>query len=175
MSDHSSQTKQVDVKAAGGPLGFRIIGVLKLTGGLFMFAAWFGMFRLFKNDVTTQLDWMARHLRLDPENHVFHKVVGYVSGIDRKQLHALEAGTFFYAVLHLVEGTGLVMEKDWAGYLMVIATSSLVPFEGYEVIHKFNSLKLFVLIVNLGFVVYVVAKLRQERRDRAVRFPGSRV
>jgi uncharacterized membrane protein (DUF2068 family) len=159
----------------GGLLGFRIIGIIKLIGGVSLLAAWFGMFRFFKSDVTTELDWMARHLRLDPNNHVIHMVVSELSGLDRKKLHAIEAGTFLYALLHLLEGTGLVLERTWAGYLTVIATSWLVPFEIYEVIHRFNALKIFVLIVNLGFVAYVAVKLRQERRAHAERLRAQRV
>ena len=70
--------------------------------------------------------------------------------------------------MHVVEGTGLILERDWAGYLTVIATSALVPFECYEIFQKESNLllKIPVLVVNLGFVVYVVVKLRQERRER---------
>jgi uncharacterized membrane protein (DUF2068 family) len=156
-----------------GPIGFRVIGILKLSGGLLMFAAWLGMFRLFKNGAADDLEWAARHLRLDPDNHYFQKALGWVSGLDRKHLHAIEAGTFFYAMLHIVEGTGLFFERSWAGYLTIIATSSLVPFEVYEIIHKVNPVKIFVLIVNLGFVVYVAIKLRQENRERAARRAGG--
>jgi uncharacterized membrane protein (DUF2068 family) len=146
---------------------------LKLTTGLLLFAAWLGMFRLFKNGVTDELDWAVRHLRLDPDNRVFHRAIDWVSGLDRKHLRAIEAGTFFYALLHVVEGTGLILERSWAGYLTIIATSSLVPFEAYEIYQKVNPLKIFVLIVNLGFVVYLAIKLRQEHRERAAKHGGS--
>jgi uncharacterized membrane protein (DUF2068 family) len=149
-----------------GVTGFRIIGLLKLASGLLLFAAWVGMFRLFHSDLTADVDWFLRHFHLDSDNRVFHMVVAGVAGIDRKTLHAIQAGTFFYALLHVVEGTGLILEQDWAGYLMVIATSALVPFEVYEIVHKANPLKLGVLVVNLGLVAYVVVKLRQERRQR---------
>jgi uncharacterized membrane protein (DUF2068 family) len=150
----------------GGPVGFRIIGGLKLASGLLLLAAGLGMFRLFQYDVGTQLEWVVRHLKLDPDNRVFHMMTDWITGLDRKTLRAIEAGTFFYAALHMVEGGGLILERDWAGYLTIVATSALVPFEVYEVVHKANLLKLFVLIVNLGFVAYVIVKLREERRER---------
>jgi uncharacterized membrane protein (DUF2068 family) len=149
-----------------GMFGLRIIGALKLASGLMLFAAWVGMFRLVHSDLTRDVDWLVRHFRLDSENRVVHLVLIHVAGINRKTLHAIQAGTFFYALLHVVEGTGLILERDWAGYLMVIATSALVPFEVYEIVHKANSLKLAVLVINLALVVYVVVKLRQERRQR---------
>ncbi len=150
----------------GGPFGFRVIGAMKMVTGLGLFAAWFGMFRLFKSDLSTQIDWFVRHFRLDPDNRVFHMVFDWIDGIDPKKVRVIEAGTFFYALLHTIEGTGLLLEKDWAGYLTIIATSSLVPFELYEVYHKVNILKILVLMVNIGFVVYLVVKLRQEHRQK---------
>jgi uncharacterized membrane protein (DUF2068 family) len=158
-----------------GPLGFRIIGALKLTTGLLLFAVWFGMFRLFKHDVADELEWAIGHLRLDPDNRLFHMAVGWISGLDREHLRAIEAGTFFYALLHVVEGTGLILERHWAGYLTIIATSSLIPFEGYEIIRKVNLLKILVLAVNLGFVVYLAVKLRQEHSARRVSPRGAGV
>jgi uncharacterized membrane protein (DUF2068 family) len=162
----TAESSPTSVGAAHGPAGFRVIGALKLASGLMLLAAGLGMFRLFKNDLTAELDWAARHLKLDTDNEVFHLVLRWVGGLDRKHLELIEAGTFFYAVLHIIEGTGLVLERYWAGYLTVIATSALVPFEFYEVVQKVNPLKILVLVVNLGFVVYVVVKLRQEHRER---------
>jgi uncharacterized membrane protein (DUF2068 family) len=149
-----------------GLLGFRIIGALKLSSGLLLFAAWMGMFRLVHSDLSRDLDWLIRHLHLDADNRVVHLVLIQVAGINRKTLHAIQAGTFFYALLHVVEGVGLILERDWAGYLTVIATSALVPVEVYEIIHKPNPLKVAVLVINLALVVYVALKLRQERHQR---------
>lgn len=152
-----------------GPLGFRIIGCLKLAGGLLGFAAWLGMFRLFRSNLTDDLDWAIRHLRLDPENRVFHWLLDLVSRLDRNHLRAIEAGTFFYALLHVIEGIGLILERRWAGYLTIIATSSLIPFEVYEIIRKVNPLKILVLVVNIGFVIYLAYQLYREHQDRAGR------
>ena len=163
MSEHPSPRGA----ESRGPLGFRIIGALKLSTGLLLFGAWLGMFRVFKSDLAVQLEWAIRHLKLDPDNRVFHKAFDFVSGLDRKHLRAIEAGTFFYALLHVVEGTGLVFERSWAGYLTIVATGSLVPFEAYEIYHKVNPLKIFVLAVNIGFVIYLAVKLRQEHREAA--------
>jgi uncharacterized membrane protein (DUF2068 family) len=159
------QSSRADGKGRS-PLGFRIIGALKLSSGVLLFIAWMGMFRLFKNDLTREVEWFVRRLHLDADGRVFHMILVRVAGIDHKTLRAIEAGTFFYALLHVVEGTGLILEREWAGYLTVIATSALVPFEIYEIIRKTNPLKLVVLVVNLGFVGYLVVKLRQEQRQR---------
>jgi hypothetical protein len=44
-------------------------------------------------------------------------------------------------LLEIVEGVGLWLRKRWAEWLTVIATSLLVPFEIYELIHRPSPLK----------------------------------
>ncbi len=95
-----------------------------------------GATRFLAHDPGPKLERVVTHLGLDPQNQIIHAVISELTGIDRTHLRAIEAGTFFYAILHLIEGIGLILEHDWAGYLVVIATSSLIPFEIYEIAKK---------------------------------------
>ena len=56
-----------------GPLGFRIIGCLKLAGGLLGFAAWLGMFRLLRE---ANLRMFARLTSEQWERHGIHSERG---------------------------------------------------------------------------------------------------
>jgi uncharacterized membrane protein (DUF2068 family) len=78
----------------------------------------------------------------------------------------MEAGTFFFSALRLVEGVGLFLERDWAGYLVVFATSSLIPFEIYEIIQKHSVPRIAILIVNIGIVAYLIVQLRKHHTAR---------
>jgi uncharacterized membrane protein (DUF2068 family) len=150
-----------------GYLGYRIIGVFKLASGLLFLAVGIGLFRYLDKDLRGTIHHAISLLRLDPDNRYIHKAINWVSGLDHKHLLEIQAGTFIYAFLHILEGTGLLLRKRWAGFLTVIITGSLIPLEGYEVFEKYNHIKLAVLIVNVGIVVYLVWKLRQETRDNA--------
>ena len=121
-----------------------------------------GVLRFLGHDPGPQLERAVSHLGLDPHNHIIHSVISRLTGIDRTHLRAIEAGTFFYAILHLIEGIGLILERDWAGYLVVIATSSLIPFEIYEILQNTNSLRITLLIVNVAIVIYLIANLRKK-------------
>jgi uncharacterized membrane protein (DUF2068 family) len=81
----------------------------------------------------------------------------------------LGAGTFFYAVLEGAEGIGLLLRRRWAEYLTVVATGLLMPLEVYEIAQKPNAVRVAVLVVNFGILVYLIAKLVQTHRSRAVR------
>jgi uncharacterized membrane protein (DUF2068 family) len=76
-----------------------------------------------------------------------------------KELSALGAG---YAVLFLTEGTGLLFRKRWAEWLTIVATSSLMPFEVYELIKQFTAVRLLALLVNAAVVLYLIYLVRQK-------------
>jgi uncharacterized membrane protein (DUF2068 family) len=154
-------TPSQDGPVGESALGFRLIGGFKLVTGTLLAAAGFGIFRLMNSDLGASLEHLVTRIHLDPDNRLIHEAVSRVGGIDRTHLKAIGAGTFFYALLNLVEGTGLILLKPWAEYLTVIATSSLLPLEIYEVTQKVSALRIGVLVVNALVVVYLVYKLRQ--------------
>jgi uncharacterized membrane protein (DUF2068 family) len=151
----------------GGRLGYRLIGGLKLATGLLLAAAGFGIFKLLKTDLGTTLDHLVRRLHLDPENQVVHEAAARLAGIKPSQLKAIGAGTFFYAFLGMLEGTGLILRKRWASYLTIGITASLLPFEGYELARKVTWVRLVVLVVNLAVLAYLVVMVRREWREGA--------
>jgi uncharacterized membrane protein (DUF2068 family) len=132
-----------------------------------------GLLRLFHADVRERLEPIARGLRLDPENRVIHRLIVGLANIDRKRLEIIEAGTFVYAILHLVEGIGILRGKRWGGWLIILATSSLVPLECYELAQRFKLTRLLVLIFNLALVIYLIQRRDQlsggSRKNRAAR------
>jgi uncharacterized membrane protein (DUF2068 family) len=69
-----------------------------------------------------------------------------------------------YGLLELVEGTGLWLDKLWAEYLTVVATSLLVPLEIYELVRKPTLLKAAGIAVNVAIVAYLARRLRERVR-----------
>ena len=154
-------------RSRAGFLGFRVIGTLKLISGLVALAAAIWSLYFLDHDPERGVVRIILQLGLDPQNHVIHSVLSAMTGVNRKHLRAIEAGTFFYALLHIVEGIGLILERDWAGYLVVIATSSLIPFEIYEIAKRMNLLKISLLVANVGIVIYLIVTLRKEHANRS--------
>jgi uncharacterized membrane protein (DUF2068 family) len=144
-------------------MGLRVVGGMKLASGLVLAAAGFGIFRMLDRDIGAALDHFLSRLHLDPENRLIHEVLVHVGGLNHSQLRLLGVGTLFYAALHVVEGTGLIFKRLWAGYLTVIASSALLPLELYEIARKCTWVRVSVLAVNVVIVIYLVIKLRRER------------
>ncbi len=104
---------------ASGSWGVVLIGVGKLTTGVLLAAAGFGIFHYLNRDLHEVVQRFLTLVRLDPDSRIFHTIVSGVSGIDRKQLRELGIGTFFYSLLHLVEGSVLRQRcEDLDGLLL---------------------------------------------------------
>jgi len=75
-------------------------------------------------------------------------------------LALLAAGAAGYAVLEVVEGTGLWLARRWGEYFAMIATSLGLPLEIYDLTRKVSALALVLLAINLALVVYLVTAKR---------------
>jgi uncharacterized membrane protein (DUF2068 family) len=150
--------------SAKKPIGLRVIGILKLISASLLISAAIGIFHLIGGDAGDMAEHFVRRLHLDPENKLINKALAGVSGLSDKQLRAIDAGTFLYALLYVVEGVGLLLAKHWAEYLTVIATASLIPVEIYEIARKASSVRIAVMVVNIAIVGYLIYRLRADRR-----------
>lgn len=150
------------------PLGFRVIGTYKLVSAALAVALGFGLVRLFHGDVAASLEALIRGLGMDPENRHVHRLLGFVMRVDRRRLEWIEAGTFAYAALHLVEGVGILRGRRWGGALIILATSSLIPLEVFEIARQPRPLRVVALMANAAIVAYLV-----KNRGRLHRGPES--
>jgi len=160
-------------KSSRSTTGLKWIGVAKLASGMLAFAVGFGLFRLFQSDVAVSLEAWIRRLRLDPDDRLIHEALTKVANLRPGRRRLIEAGAFFYGTLHLVEGFGLIRGKNWGAFLTIIATSSLIPLELYEIGRDPSALRILVLVVNAAFVAYLIryeARRREDGRDS--RAPG---
>jgi len=146
----------------------RLIAVFKLLKGLLLSAVGVGALKLLHKDVgEVALRWV-NVLRVDPDNRLIHSLLAKLWFVDDRTLERVSVGTFIYAGLLLTEGTGLWLAKQWAKYLTIVLTASLLPLEVYELVKHFSGTKVLVMAVNVAVVWYLVARLRGEHRKKAV-------
>jgi len=113
--------------------------------------------------LVTTLRGFVHALGLNAHSRLIDRAVGKALGVDYRRLQELAVGTFVYAAVFLVEGTGLLLRKRWAEYLTTIVTASFVPFELYEMAHTPSVLKAAGIALNVAIVVYLIVRLRQKR------------
>jgi uncharacterized membrane protein (DUF2068 family) len=151
---------------AAMPRGLRLIAAFKLFKGLVLFAVGNGAVKLLHKDMAFEVERWADIFRVDPNNHYFHRLVERFSILDARKLRELSVGTFFYSALLLTEGTGLLLRKRWAEYFTIIATSSFIPLEVYELTKRISSPRLIVLLLNVVVVVYLVIEVYRNLKNR---------
>jgi len=141
----------------------RLIALERIIRGALLLAA--GIYLLFhlNSDFGRLADRAIRAVELDPRRPFLHRIVDYLHHLHASQVRVAALLALGYGVLELVEGTGLWLERLWAEYLTVIATSLLIPLELYELVHRPTLWKAGGLAVNIAIVAYLVYVLRHRR------------
>jgi uncharacterized membrane protein (DUF2068 family) len=144
----------------------RFIAAFKFLKATFVVATVFGLLHFYDPKVAAFLIRLAHDLPYAFEQKLVSDAVAFVSGISPRQIQLIAAAGFAYATLFLVEGVGLWKGLHWAEILTVIATSSLIPVEIYEVHHRFTAGRVAVLVGNVAVVAYLIWRMRREAAAR---------
>jgi uncharacterized membrane protein (DUF2068 family) len=123
-----------------------------------------GAAKLLHKDLAFEVERWADIFRVDPNNHYFRRLLEKFLTLDDRKLRELSIGTFFYSAILLTEGTGLLMRKRWAEYFTIIATSSFLPLEIYELTRRISAPRIIVLLLNVAVVVFLAFSLYRNRK-----------
>ena len=148
-----------------------LIAIFKLVKVVLLVALGIGAFKLVGKDVGETLTRWTTHAHIDPGNRYLNAAIAHTTGITDRKLEALCVGTFVYAAVFATEGIGLLMKKRWAEYLTVVVTTSFIPLEIWEMTRHASAPKAITLVLNVAILVYLVVKLKKQRRE--VREGGS--
>lgn len=150
-------------------------GAVLIVGGIILLtvSATGDLHRL-ASDVQTQLN-------LDPGRswwrQLYAKTVLRFGALSSHKEEAIAAGAILYGLLEVLEGTGLLLRRRWAEYLVLIATGAFLPLEIGELISKPTIFKAGALLVNVAIIVYLVWRKRLflERPEGRVRADATAV
>ena len=160
-TDQSGGPIPVEAKPPHHHFGLALIAVFKLIKGVLLLAAAIGLLKCVDADLCASVEHCITVLRMDPDSRYFQWLLAKVAAINPHQLKMASAGS-----LLLTEGIGLWFERRWAEYLTVIATSSFIPIEVYELFKRPKGSTLAVLAINLAIVWYLVRTLRREYKPQ---------
>jgi len=137
--------------------GVLLIAIFKVAKAIVLIAAGIGVFRLLDPAVAARVEgWLAQ-----VQLAAGHRIIAFLSRADDHKIEFLGSLAFAYAILFLVEGTGLLMRKRWAEWFTIIITGSLLPFEIYEIFKGVSAAKVATVILNAAVVIYLVIRVRQ--------------
>ena len=143
----------------------RLIAAFKFFKGAILIALAVGVFKLLHKNVGDVAEQWAEALRLNPANHFVEVAISKASMLTPVQIKRLGLGSLVYAGLFLTEGTGLWLLKPWAEWFTAILTATLIPVEIYEIYRRPTAVRIVVLLINAGIVVYLIHRIRSRKSN----------
>jgi uncharacterized membrane protein (DUF2068 family) len=144
--------------------GLRLIALFKFGKALLLIATSYGVHQLLNAALVERLyTWSAALSDDHFERKLLMRALAWVEGLGAKKIQIFLAVTIAYTAVVLAEGIGLWLRRAWAEWLTVLATSSLIPFELWELIMRPPGRRLAIgvtLMLNLVIVWYLARLLR---------------
>src|SRR5689334_1750882 len=134
-----------DKTRSHGDRALLAIAAFKFIKGSVLLALACGAMNLLHKDVALHVERWLEQLRIDADNRYIGTLLSKLELVHTKELEEVSALGAGDASLLLTEGTGLLLRQRWAEWLTIIATSSLMPLEIYELIKEFTPLRLLLL------------------------------
>src|SRR5579875_2540177 len=164
-SSHASSQSQQDPCSAAERRGLTLVGLFKLSKAIFFTSIGAGALHLIHRALGVLVMRLVDSLPIDPEGRVVSMIMDKADLIDAHDLRRIGAGAFIYAVLCLIEGTGLVLRKTWAEYFTTVLTAMGLPVEIFEIIRRFTWFKVGALAINLAILFYLLWVLKRRGKN----------
>jgi uncharacterized membrane protein (DUF2068 family) len=156
---------ETDLLKKRAPTFFGIIVFKLVKGSLFLVLA-IVLYCLSDNNLPQEYrDFLARPivhsilhgLRVHPGNKFFTHLAEQVGQLTEANVLWAAAGTCFYSLFSLVEGTGMIFRVSWAGWMAIGESAFFIPIEIYELTRpgKFSWWVVGVLVINIIIVWYL--------------------
>jgi uncharacterized membrane protein (DUF2068 family) len=94
-------------------------------------------------------------VHLPVTSRLLQRAIAFLSDLTIARPTALAITAFAYASLMGAEGLAIYSRKPWARWFTIVATSSLVPVEIYEIAQRPHPTRVAVLAANVAVVWYL--------------------
>lgn len=151
--------------SAADQRGLLLVGLFKLLKAIFFISVGAGALHLVHRNLGELVVRLIDSLPIDPEGRMVSIIMDKADLIDAHDLRRIGAGAFIYALLCLVEGTGLLRRKTWAEYFTVVLTALGLPVEAFEILRQFTWFKVGALVINLVILLYLLWVLKRKGKN----------
>ncbi|MDD5673188.1 MAG: DUF2127 domain-containing protein [Chitinivibrionales bacterium] len=150
--------------AQNRPLGLFLISLFKLGKAGLLVVLGIGALNLVDRDIGDLFMLLISRLHIDAENRLVQQILLQLNLIDAHMLREISLGTFIFAAVLLVEGSGLFFQQVWAEFMAVIETAIFIPFEIKGIIHHSTTARGMLLFVNIAVVLYLLYFILRKNR-----------
>jgi uncharacterized membrane protein (DUF2068 family) len=147
----------------------RLFAIERFLRALVFLAVSYGLFRYRSSRISVEAAFdrdlplvrdLLRQLGFNIEHSKLFGLLQHALALSGKTLTLLAIGTLIYAIVEVIEGTGLWIGRRWGEYFAMIATSIGLPLEIYDLTRKVTVTALLLFAVNLALVLYLVITKR---------------
>lgn len=142
--------------------GLWAVGLFKISKTLFFTAVGFGALKLIHADLGDLAARLIAWSHIDAEGRLAGFLLTHADLVTHHQLRRGALFAFLYAILCLVEGTGLLLEKRWAEFFTVLMTGLALPWEAYELTMHFAWYKVGLTAINVTVLLYLIWVLKRK-------------
>jgi uncharacterized membrane protein (DUF2068 family) len=151
----------------------RLIALFRWSKALIIFATALGAMRLLHPGAARALSQWAMQLPFAGQHRFVSEAIARVTHLDTTRIEWIVAGLCAYGALFTVEGFGLWLGKRWGEWLTIVATTSFIPFEIYELWRRATIMRAALLAANVAIVIYLVWRVRNENAVARMEWPPS--
>jgi uncharacterized membrane protein (DUF2068 family) len=142
-----------------------IIGIFKLLKGCIMILAAVAALELTNPVVIERVREFVGALDFGPlSRHIGDLLTNGLLHLNVRKLVAVAVGAGLYATVFFTEGAGLLLDKTWAEWMVVVSTSLLIPLEITEIVWHRGLLMTLTFIGNVAVAVYLFVHVRNRIR-----------
>lgn len=147
--------------------GLKAVAIYEAAKGLLVLVAGFGILALMGQDLQYDAEELVNHLHLNPAKGYPRIFIDAAANVSNGKLLMLAGFALAYAIVRWIEAYGLWRARRWAEWFAVLSGAIYVPAELFSLLHHATPVKVLLLTLNVGIVVYMMYVLWRLERDRA--------
>ena len=165
-----SKTEKGEGKSGRISGGFIAVIVFKWVKGIAFVIFGIAAFRLAQLPVKPTAVEIARFLSVSRENALVHRVADVIETVTPKQASAAGVASLVIALVFFVEGVLLMARVWWSTYFTIGLTTLGIPLEIYEIVHRPDSIRRYVLLaVNVAILFFLWTRRNEFRQSGKAR------
>ncbi len=157
---------RAEKKRGGISGGFLAVIIFKIVKGVAFVVLAIAALKLSRSGEMPTAVEIAKFLSVSRENELVQRVAALIQGVTPGQATAAGIASLVVALVFLLEGVLLAVRVWWSTYLTITLTAMGIPLEIYEIFHRPDSVRRYVLLaVNIGILIFLWTR-RNEFREK---------
>lgn len=137
--------------------GVRTVAMLEFAKGFIVVLAGLGVFTMRHKDIWGVAESFLEFFHVNPLHRYVGVFIDLVYRLSDVRLWKIAVVASIYVILRFIEAYGLWYIRPWAEWLAIASGSIYIPFEVADLLRRPDWLRLLVVAINVGIVLYMLA------------------